>query len=153
MYDFVLPMPTWHSGIHFCCNHGTADRMWIVAEVNEYELCLMSIDYSLPDSGPSYLEYADAGPSNRKDQKRVEKARRRSTRLVSSVRSVRASVRARLQSLNLLSLFYRRRQGNMIIITGYQVFQGELLHGSPSTGSVSPPQSYCSLRKRRAPAI
>ena len=66
------------------------------------------------------LEYGNAvwGPFNRADQILVERVQRRATKLVQSIRH-RPYVE-RLQLLNLPSLYYRRRRGDMILT--YQIF-------------------------------
>ena len=69
-----------------------------------------------------HLEYANVvwGPFNRDDQKRIERVQRRATKLVASIREL--PYEARLRSLNLPSLYYRRRRGDMIMV--YQVLRG-----------------------------
>ena len=71
-----------------------------------------------------HLEYGNLiwGPFNRADQRLVERVQRRATRLVESVRHERYEERLRL--LQLPSLYYRRRRGDMIHT--YQLFHGEI---------------------------
>ena len=67
-----------------------------------------------------YLEYGNAvwGPFNRADQVAVEKVQRRATKLVRNIRH--RPYTERLKLLNLPSLYYRRRRGDMILV--YQIF-------------------------------
>ena len=69
-----------------------------------------------------HLEYGNSvwGPFNRRDQKLVEGVQRRATRMVRSLANL--PYPERLSELDLPSLYYRRRRGDMI-----KVFQ--LLHG------------------------
>ena len=69
-----------------------------------------------------HLEFGNViwGPFNRADQLLVERVQRRPTRLVSSIRL--RSYDELLEALDLSSIFYRRRRGDMI-----QVYQ--ILHG------------------------
>ena len=69
-----------------------------------------------------HLEFGNVawGPFNRADQLLVERVQRRATRLVTSLRH--RPYEERLKALNLPSMFYRRRRGDMI-----QVYQ--ILHG------------------------
>ena len=69
-----------------------------------------------------HLEYGNLiwGPFNRADQRLIERVQRRATRLVQSVRH-RPYVE-RLRLLQLPSLYYRRRRGDMIFT--YQLFHG-----------------------------
>ena len=69
-----------------------------------------------------HLEYGNItwGPFNRCDQKLVERVQRRATRMVDSVK--RLSYPERLRQLDLPSLYYRRRRGDMIAV--YQVLHG-----------------------------
>ena len=66
-----------------------------------------------------HLEYANSvwGPFNREDQKKVERVQRRATRLVSGIRDL--PYEERLRTLDLPSLYHRRRRGDMITV--YQV--------------------------------
>ena len=67
-----------------------------------------------------HLEYGNAvwGPFNRADQVAVEKVQRRATKLVRNIRH--RPYTERLKLLNLPSLYYRRRRGDMILV--YQIF-------------------------------
>ena len=67
------------------------------------------------------LEYGNSvwGPFNRADQRLVERVQRRATRMIPSLRHL--SYPDRLAALDLPSLYYRRRRGDML-----KVFQ--LLH-------------------------
>ena len=69
-----------------------------------------------------HLEYGNLvwGPFNRADQKAVERVQRRATRLVTSIRHLK--YQSRLCLLNLPSLYYRRRRGDMIHV--YQMLTG-----------------------------
>ena len=69
-----------------------------------------------------HLEYGNVvwGPFNRADQKLVERVQRRATRLVEEIRTLPYS--ERLRRLNLPSLYYRRRRGDMISV--YQILHG-----------------------------
>ena len=69
-----------------------------------------------------HLEYGNLvwGPYNRADQRLVEKVQRRATRLVECIRH--KSYEERLRYLQLPSLYYRRRRGDMIYV--YQLFHG-----------------------------
>ena len=71
-----------------------------------------------------HLEYECATwrPFNRADQKRVERVQRRATRLVSEIRHKPYPERLRL--LDLPSMYYRRRRGDMI--KTYQIFHSDL---------------------------
>ena len=67
-----------------------------------------------------HLEYGNLswGPFNRADQILLEKVQRRATRLVRSIRHLPYS--ERLRQLEIPSLYYRRRRGDMIRL--YQIF-------------------------------
>ena len=69
-----------------------------------------------------HLEYGNLiwGPFNRADQRLVERVQRRATRMVRNLRHKPYVERLRL--LELPSLYYRRRRGDMI--QTYQVFHG-----------------------------
>ena len=69
-----------------------------------------------------HLEYGNIvwGPFNRADQRRVEGVQRRATKLVPELRNL--PYPERLQALNLPSLYYRRRRGDMIAV--YQMLHG-----------------------------
>ena len=69
-----------------------------------------------------HLEYGNLiwGPFNRADQRLVERVQRRATRLVGSIR--KEPYEERLRILELPSLYYRRRRGDMIYT--YQLFHG-----------------------------
>ena len=67
-----------------------------------------------------HLEYIVWGPFNRADQRRVEGVQRRATKLVPELRNL--PYPERLQALNLPSLYYRRRRGDMIAV--YQMLHG-----------------------------
>ena len=69
-----------------------------------------------------HLEYGNLvwGPFNRADQRLVERVQRRATRLVESIRH--KPYEERLHRLDLPSLYYRRRRGDMIHV--YQLFHG-----------------------------
>ena len=71
-----------------------------------------------------HLEYGNAvwGAFNRADQILVERVQRRATKLVQSIRH--RPYMERLQLLNLPSLYYRRKRGDMILT--YQIFQGDV---------------------------
>ena len=58
------------------------------------------------------------GPFNRTDQKKLERVQRRATRLVTRLRHLPYEIR--LKSLQLPSLYYRRKRGDMIFT--YQLF-------------------------------
>ena len=68
-----------------------------------------------------HLEYGNIvwGPFNRADQRRVEGVQR-ATKLVPELRNL--PYPERLQALNLPSLYYRRRRGDMIAV--YQMLHG-----------------------------
>ena len=68
------------------------------------------------------LEYANAvwGPFFINDQVMIEKVQKRATRMVSSIRNL--PYEERLRALNLPSLYYRRKRGDMILV--YQIFHG-----------------------------
>ena len=76
-----------------------------------------------------HLEYGNLvwGPFNRADQKLVERIQRRATRMVSSLRHL--PYEKRLRALQLPSLYYRRKRGDMIFT--YQVLNGAV-DGIPS---------------------
>ena len=63
-----------------------------------------------------HLEYGNIvwGPFNRADQQRVEREQRRATKLVPELRHL--PYQQRLRILNLPSLYYRRRRGDMIAV-------------------------------------
>ena len=100
-----------------------------------------------------HLEHANAvwGPFNKADQKRIKRVQRRATKLVANICEL--PYEARLQSLNLPSLYYSCLRGDTITV--YQVLHGgvdvdvsqlftraamSLTHGSsPSPGP--PPES------------
>ena len=69
-----------------------------------------------------HLKYGNLvwGPFNRADQKLVERVQRRATRMVPSLRHL--PYEERLRALNLPSLYYRRRRGDMV--QAYQMFNG-----------------------------
>ena len=71
-----------------------------------------------------HLEYGNIvwGPFNRADQQRVERVQRRATKLVPELRHL--PYQQRLRILNLPSLYYRRRRGDMIAV--YQLLHGRL---------------------------
>ena len=71
-----------------------------------------------------HLEYGNAiwGPFFRGDQQSVERVRRRATKLVPELRGV--AYPERLRRLNLPSLYYRRRRGDMI--KTYQIIHGHI---------------------------
>ena len=70
------------------------------------------------------LEYGNIvwGPFNRADQQRVERVQRRATKLVPELRHL--PYQQRLRILNLPSLYFRRRRGDMIAV--YQLLHGRL---------------------------
>ena len=70
------------------------------------------------------LEYGNAvwGPHNKADQLAVERVQRRATKLVTLIRHLPYA--ERLEALQLPSLQYRRRRGNVILV--YQVMHGLL---------------------------
>ena len=70
------------------------------------------------------LEYGNAiwGPHNREDQKMVERVQRRATKLVDGMQNL--TYEERLKILNLPSLQYRRRRGDVILV--YQMLHGRL---------------------------
>ena len=70
------------------------------------------------------LEYGNAvwGPHNKADQLAVERVQRRATKLVTLIRQLPYA--ERLEALQLPSLQYRRRRGNVILV--YQVMHGLL---------------------------
>ena len=69
-----------------------------------------------------HLEYGNLvwGPFNRADQKLVERIQRRATRMVASLRHL--PYEERLRALQLPSLYYRRKRGDMIFT--YQILHG-----------------------------
>ena len=69
-----------------------------------------------------HLEYGNLlwGPFNRADQRLVERVQRRATRMVANIRH--KPYEDRLRSLQLPSLYYRRRRGDMI--HAFQLFHG-----------------------------
>ena len=69
-----------------------------------------------------HLEFGNVawGPFNRADQLLVERVQRRATRLIPTLRHL--AYEERLEALELPSLFYRRRRGDMIQV--YQIFHG-----------------------------
>ena len=71
-----------------------------------------------------HLEYGNIiwGPFNKEDQRLVERVQRRATRLVPDVR--RLAYQDRLRKLQLPSLLYRRRRGDVIMI--YMLMNGLL---------------------------
>ena len=71
-----------------------------------------------------HLEYRNIvwGPSNRADQQRVERVQQRATKLIPELRHL--PYQRRLQELNIPSLYYRRRRGDMIAV--YQLLHGKL---------------------------
>ena len=83
-----------------------------------------------------HLEYGNLvwGPFNRADQKIVERVQRRATRMVPNIRHL--SYPERLQRLQLPSLYYRRKRGDMIHM--YQLFHG---------GIDSHPEDFFTLAK------
>ena len=70
------------------------------------------------------LEYGNAiwGPHNKEDQRMVERVKRRATKLIEELRPLPYA--ERLKVLNLPSLQYRRRRGDVILV--YQMLQGRL---------------------------
>jgi len=76
------------------------------------------------------LEYANAvwGPFFLQDQVKIEKVQKRATRMVPSLRHL--PYEDRLRALNLPSLHYRRKRGDMILV--YQIFHG-LIDVNPLT--------------------
>ena len=73
------------------------------------------------------LEYANAvwGP---KDKKMIEKVQKRATHMISSLKNL--PYKERLRALNLPSLYYCCKRGDMILI--YQIFHG-LVNVNPLT--------------------
>ena len=71
-----------------------------------------------------HLEYGNViwGPFNRADQKLIERVQRRATKTVEDVRSLPYT--DRLRCLNIPSLYYRRRRGDMIMV--YRLLHGEV---------------------------
>lgn len=71
-----------------------------------------------------HLEYGNLtwGPFNRADQQLVERVQRRATRMVMDIRE--KPYCQRLQDLDLPSLYYRRKRGDMIRV--YQVLHSQL---------------------------
>ena len=69
-----------------------------------------------------HLEYGNVvwGPFNRADQQLVERVQRRATKIVPEMRHL--SFPERLRALKLLSLYHRRRRGDMITV--YQLLHG-----------------------------
>ena len=75
-----------------------------------------------------HLEYCNVvwGPFGKLDQQRLERVQRRATRLVRDIRE--RPYERRLQILQLPSLYYRRRRGDMIMV--YQMLNGHVSLGS-----------------------
>ena len=105
-----------------------------------------------------HLEYGNLvwGPFNRADQRAVERVQRRATRLVTSIRH--REYQARLHLLQLPSLYYRRRRGDMIHL--YQMLHGgvdvdasvmfTLYTGRPTRGhslKLCKPRASCRTRE------
>ena len=69
-----------------------------------------------------HLEYGNLiwGPFNCADQKLIERVQRRATKLVQDVKHL--PYEERLKQLNIPSLYYRRRRGDMIAM--YQILNG-----------------------------
>ena len=87
------------------------------------------------------LEYANAvwGPFFSKDKEMIEKVQKRATRMISSLKNL--PYEERLRALNLPSLYYRRKRGDMILV--YQIFHG-LVNVNPLT--FFPPASMDTTR-------
>ena len=68
------------------------------------------------------LEYANAvwDPFFSKDKEMIEKVQKRATRMISSLKTL--PYEERLRALNLPSLYYHRKRGDMILV--YQIFHG-----------------------------
>ena len=83
------------------------------------------------------LEYGNAiwGPHNKEDQLMVERVQRRATKLVRHIRDLPYA--ERLKILNLPSLQYRRKRGDVILC--YQVMHGKLDLSSKSFFYRAPP--------------
>ena len=86
-----------------------------------------------------HLEYGNLiwGPFNRADQKLIERVQRRATKLVQVIRHL--PYEERLKQLNIPSLHYRRRRGDMIAM--YQILNGGM-NVSPDTFFI-PAQTVC----------
>ena len=71
-----------------------------------------------------HLEYGCTiwGPFNRADQKAIERVQRRATKQIAEIRH--EPYQERLRQLNLPSLYYRRRRGDMIKV--YQIIHSDL---------------------------
>ena len=86
-----------------------------------------------------HLEYGNPiwGPFNKADQQALEKVQRRATKLVPSVAHL--SYTDRLKALEIPSLLYRRRRGDMIwvynIMTGKSGLRGELFFSQPTSSA------------------
>ena len=78
-----------------------------------------------------HLEYGNViwGPFNQADKKLVENVQRRATKLIPDIHHL--SYRRRLEVLNLPSLHYRRRRGDMVQV--YQILNG---------GTDLPPETF-----------
>ena len=97
-----------------------------------------------------HLEYCNQvwGPFNQADRKLVERVQRRATRLVPELRSL--PYEERLRKLNLPSLKYRRRRGDMV--TMFNVMHGrvdlskdDLFQPPPSTRTRGHPMKVAKL--------
>ena len=64
------------------------------------------------------------GPFGKVDQKRLERVQRRATQMVGAIKHLPYEQRQRLRRLDLPSLYYRRRRGDMLTI--HQLFHGDM---------------------------
>ena len=76
-----------------------------------------------------HLEYGNTawGPHVKLDQQAIEKVQRRATKLVGSISNL--TYKERLASLNLPSLLYRRRRGDMIMASPFFKFNTAATRG------------------------
>ena len=123
---FLSGIPFWYSGIwyFFLVFQILAVIRRSFTLIDEVTLPLLFTTLVRPQ-----LEYGNLvwGPFNRADQRLVERVQRRATRMVESERAKPYGDRLRL--LQLPSLYYRRRRGDMVHT--YQLFHGGV-DASPS---------------------
>jgi hypothetical protein len=91
-----------------------------------------------------HLEYANAAwsPQYKKDVNTLENVQRRATRLVPELRNL--EYEDRLKALNLHSLVYRRRRGDLIEVFKYK--NGMYKDKDGSTNELLPPKGYDATR-------
>ena len=101
----------------YCSTHAQADRSFVNLSTDMLPILYKSLVRPL-------LEYGNLiwGPFYILDQRLVENVQRRATRLVPGIGHL--SYIDRLRTLNIPSLAYRRKRGDMLLL--YQMFQGHI---------------------------